>query len=187
MVSVLQNTKLMLPRSTLRSFSKITPCANCHRSFSISYTVRQENGDNKAEEARKKLQQLLRETRSNRNLNKKGTPDEKLSSRKVDLAKPRLSKFKDKNQIENVKGLDPQMVYAAHRVAVTLDNDEDDDTDEYEDKRQLKVRKVESDLLKKLKSVHNETEEAKIKGEAAAHNDLKSLFSSLQVVLLCHN
>ena len=186
MVLVLQNSKFILRKSTLRLFPNISPSINCHRPFITSniYKNDSEDGTNKAEEARRKLQQLLRETRSNKHLQKDASDKDLAQKKKVKLVKPQLNKFNDKSETENVKGLDPRAVYAANRVAASLNKNKDHKANEDEDKRQFKVRKIESDLLRKLKVVHNETEEAKIKGAAAAPKDLKSLFSSLQVSLL---
>lgn len=183
MVPVLQNSKFILHKSTLRLFPNISPNINSHRLFITSNISKNdsEDGTNKAEEARRKLQQLLRETRSNKHLQKGASDKDLAPKKKVKLVKPHLNKFSDKSETENVKGLDPRAVYAANRVAASLNKNKDHKANEDEDKRQFKVRKIESDLLRKLKVVHNETEEAKIKGAAAAPKDLKSLFSSLQV------
>jgi len=180
MVPALPTYKFILHRSTLCSVTRLLPLIDSHRSLNVSHSLHKENEDgvNKADEARRKLQQLLRETRGNKHLKDKKPSQE--TSKKVKLVQPKLNKFSDKRGTENVDGLDPKMVYAAHRVAASIDSNTNNTPIENEDKRQQKVRKVESDLLKKLKTVHAETEDAKSKGEAAAQKDLKSLFSSLK-------
>ena len=177
-------TSNFLHHRTLCSFARLFALKHHNRCFSVTHSVHKENedGGSKADEARRKLAQLLRETRGNKHL-KESKPSTETSSKKVKLVKPKLKKFDGIKVTENVDGLDPQAVYAAHRVAESLDSNQKNIPIEKEDKRQSKIRKVESDLLKKLKSVHTETVIAKNKGEAAAQKDLKSLFSSLQVFL----
>jgi len=181
MVPVLPTYKYILHRSTLCSVTRLLPLIDYHRNLIVSHSLHKENEDgvNKADEARRKLQQLLRETRGNKHLKDKKPSQE--TSKKVKIVQPKLNKYSDKRGTENVDGLDPKMVYAAHRVAASLDSNTNNTPIENEDNRQRKVRKVESDLLKKLKTVHAETEDAKSKGEAAAQKDLKSLFSSLKI------
>ena len=181
MVPVLPTYKFILHRSTLCSVTRLLPLIDFHRNLNVSHSLHKENEDgvSKADEARRKLQQLLRETRGNKHLKDKKPSQE--TTKKVKVVQPKLNKYSDKRGTENVDGLDPKMVYAAHRVAASLDSNTNNTPIENEDNRQRKVRKVESDLLKKLKTVHAETEDAKSKGEAAAQKDLKSLFSSLKV------
>merc|ERR1719270_2711183 len=128
MVPVLPTYKFILHRSTLCSVTRLIPLIDSHRN----------------------LQQLLRETRGNKHLKDKKPSQE--TSKKVKIVQPKLNKFSDKRGTQNVEGLDPKMVYAAHRVAVSLDNNTNNTPIENEDKRQQKVRKVESDLLKKIKN-----------------------------------
>ena len=202
MASVLKNTSFRLGVCRLTPCTRIPPKHNINRRINISCTFRSENKDgnnesnslendpsktnsnSKAEDARKKLNKLLTEIRSNRN-NKESVVDKKTEHKKIKLAKPTLKKFSNRSETDDVSGMDPEMVYAVHRVATSttfLDKDSDTNNDGNEDKRQIKVRKIESDLLKKLKAVNLETEEAKVSGEGAPTQNLSSLFASLQVI-----
>lgn len=82
---------------------------------------------------------------------------------KTSLAKPTLKKI-DGDKVD-VKGIEPEVVHAASQVArasaAGSQSPEDDDF------RQRKIRRTESDLLSKLRSVVQETELAKEESEVA--------------------
>ena len=101
-----------------------------------------------------------------------------------------LKKFKDKSETDDVGGLDPEIVYAAHRVAAStnsLSDDKESDPIKSEDKKQIRARKIESDLLRKLKATHKETEDVKESGDVSSFNSLSKLISSIEVNLLLIN
>ena len=108
--------------------------------------------------------------------------------KKVKLAKPRLRNIEDESDSKNLSGIDPEIVHAVHRVAtstVSVNKDDSDYSPELdEDKRQMKVQKIESTLLKRLKKINVETEEAKVKSDVKATKDLSSLFGSMKVLCL---
>ena len=206
MGSILNNTSLRIGITRLVSYPRLSINDTLYRRLSISYSLycEDKSGNNdpeisktatlkpdtnlKAEDARRKLHNLLMETR-NKGKSKESVKSEaeKQSLRKnLNLAKPRLKKFVDKSETENVAGLDPKIVHAAHRVATTTASlgHSDTDKDKSEDNRQIKVRNIESDLLKKLKAVNTETEEAKQTGVVVPVKDLSSLFSSIQVLFI---
>ena len=138
------------------------------------------------EDARKKLLKLLTEVRSTRTVNAARTeentdPTKESKHKKLKLAKPRLKKMDIADHSENVTGLDPEIVHAVHRVATTVASVEKEGKGgniDDEDRREINVRKTESALLKKLKSVADETEEGKLQSNT---KDLTSLFGSLKV------
>ena len=211
MASVVKNPIIRLNISRLATHRKFAVIENYNRQLSTSFPRynddKKGSGDNKktnrspqndkssskAEGARKKLHQLLMETR-NPKMTREKTPenvsDKSSASKKIKLAKPRLKKLGDYSEKENIGGLDPEMVYAAHRVATSsaaLDIDErgdNTDNDDREDKRQIKVRKIESALLKRLKAVNVETEEAKANSEVSNLKNLSSLFKNIEVLHL---
>ena len=204
MGSVLKNTTLRFGTPQLWPYPRLSLNDTNYRRLSISYSLYCENKsgndpdipktatlnpdkNSKAEEARRKLHKLLMETRN------KGKPKESNEGevgkqsppKKLNLATPRLKKFVDKSETVNVSGLDPKIVHAAHRVATStasLGQDSDKDKVKSEDKRQIRARNIESDLLTKLKAVNTETEEAKETGVVAPVKNLSSLFSSIQVI-----
>ena len=206
MASLVKTPLYLLTFSRLVSCRKVAGTVSGNRKFSITY-LRHDSGEKggddtektsqptknpslDAEDARKKLRQLLMETRSLKKT-KEIAPvsvSEKYSGRKkVKLAKPRLQKIAGDSEKENLEGLDPEMVYAAHRVATSstaLEKDDGKNVDGYEereDRRQIKVRKIESDLLKRLKAVNIETEAAKTRGEVPDLKNLSSLYKSIEV------
>ena len=206
MGSVLYNTPLRIAITRLVASPRHSLNDTFYRRLSISYSLYCENksGNNdlessktatlkpdtnsKAEEARRKLHNLLMETRNKGKSSEsvEGKPGKQSLHKKINLAKPRLKKFVDKSETENVAGLDPKIVHAAHRVATTtasFGQDSDTDKEKREDNRQIKVRSIESVLLKKLKAVNTETEEAKETGVVAPVKNLSYLFSDIQVIL----
>ena len=154
-------------------------------------TNESESGSKKAN-ANKKLQELLNKTRTARKTQEKdqNVTIKKDSSKTPRLSKPRLKKFKDKSETDDVGGLDPEIVYAAHRVAAStnsLSDDKESDPIKSEDKKQIRARKIESDLLRKLKATHKETEDVKESGDVSSFNSLSKLISSIEVNLLLIN
>lgn len=114
---------------------------------------------------------------------------EKLRKLLTDIKKPKKVKLDDKKEVklarpavvtadpeaqEDVKGLDPEVVHAVHRVAHSVADPEADD-----DVREIKIRRTESDLLKKLRSMAKETEEAKTEGSVVS--SLTSLVEGMKV------
>ena len=116
-------------------------------------------------EAKAKLNQLLGEIKEK---NKKNAQDSSKPSPNR-RAKPKLANMEK----TNAEGLKADVVHAVHRVAHAVAEGEADD-----DKRQMKVRQTESDLLNKLKSVQQQTEEAKSQSEV--DGKLSSLIKNMK-------
>ena len=209
MASSLRNSVFRVVVSRYAYSSRLTKECNS-RQLSISYTLRNDTTDgnenntttkqttNKSEgelkkaNAQKKLQELLSKTRSTRKTEEKDETVtlKKDGSKTPKLSKPRLKKFKDKSETDDVGGLDPEIVYAAHRVAASttsLSDDKESDPIKNEDKRQIRARKIESDLLRRLKATHKETEDVKESGDISSFNSLSKLISSIEVTLTLIN
>ena len=209
MASSLRNSVFRVVVSRYAYSSRLTKECNS-RQLSISYTLRNDTTDgnenntttqqttNKSEgelkkaNAQKKLQELLSRTRSTRKTEEKDETVtlKKDGSKTPKLSKPRLKKFKDKSETDDVGGLDPEIVYAAHRVAASttsLSDDKESDPIKNEDKRQIRARKIESDLLRRLKATHKETEDVKESGDISSFNSLTKLISSIEVTLTLIN
>ena len=209
MASSLRNSVFRVVVSRYAYSSRLTKECN-YRQLSISYTLRNDTTDgnennttnkqttNKSEgelkkaNAQKKLQELLSRTRSTRKTEEKDETVtlKKDGSKTPKLSKPRLKKFKDKSETDDVGGLDPEIVYAAHRVAASttsLSDDKESDPIKNEDKRQIRARKIESDLLRRLKATHKETEDVKESGDISSFNSLTKLISSIEVTLTLIN
>ena len=205
MASSLRNSVFRVVVSRYAYSSRLTKECNS-RQLSISYTLRNDTTDGnenstttkqtndksesglKKANAHKKLQELLNKTRSTRKSQEKDDTVtlKKDSSKTPKLSKPRLKKFKDKSETDDVGGLDPEIVYAAHRVAASttsLGDGKESDPIKNEDKRQIRARKIESDLLRKLKATHKETEDVKESGNISSFNSLSKLISSIEVTL----
>ena len=209
MASSLRNSVIRVVVSRYAYSSRLTKECN-PRQLSISYALRSDSTDgnknstttkqttnesesgSKKANAHKKLQELLNKTRSARITQEKdeNVTIKKDSSKTPKMSKPRLKKFKDKSETDDVGGLDPEIVYAAHRVAAStnsLSDDKESDPIKSEDKKQIRARKIESGLLRKLKATHKETEDVKESGAVSSFNSLSKLISSIEVTLLLIN
>jgi len=125
--------------------------------------------------AKEKLNQLLGNIRDkNQEKQKEAKKGGKVSLRGV----PKLTNLKAK--AVKVKGLEPEMVHAVHRVANAVSTGEKDD-----DVRQVKIRKTESALLGKLMRVAKESDEAReeseVSGAGGSSSNLSSLLQNMKV------
>ena len=195
MAAVVSNHIFRLTISRIAAHRKLAAISAFSQSNFLSSIGSNDNSGNddssnsNPEDARRKLQRLLMEVR-NRKKPEQTAIDKKVEKaprlKKVKLAKPRLRNIEDESDSKNLSGIDPEIVHAVHRVAtstVSVNKDNSDYSPELdEDKRQMKVQKIESTLLKRLKKINIETEEAKVKSDVKAMKDLSSLFGSMKVL-----
>jgi len=138
-----------------------------------------EGSDGGVKDPKDKLKNLLKVMADKKREQGSVDKDGRRKKRGPKLAQPSLKDIEGVSEVTDVKGIQPEVVHAVSKVAqatAEATSHKDDDT------RQRKIRRTESDLLSKLKSVARETEEAKAESEVAGKESLAtSILSNMKV------